>query len=105
MELLAAAIVFAVVLNLVDRNRKWGAFWKLCGFACIPVVIFFVWLIWPTHPSGPHVSKLHEDVEWYVSTYGSCPGTERPDWSLDNPCPNSVIDDSAARLQQASARH
>lgn len=31
MEFLAVAIVLATVLFLVDRNKKWGLFWKTCA--------------------------------------------------------------------------
>ena len=44
MELIAAAIVLSVVLYLIDKNKKWGTFWKLVGGLVVVAMLVVAYL-------------------------------------------------------------
>lgn len=54
--MLAAAILLATILYLVDKNQAWPKFWRFLKFGAIAVVIVtgigFGWLKWSDHQAA-----------------------------------------------------
>jgi hypothetical protein len=59
MGLLAAAIVLSVVLYLIDKNKKWGVFWRLVGSAAFLALVGLGYL-WYDDYRGAKLSAQDE---------------------------------------------
>lgn len=63
MEYLAIAIAFAVVLNLIDRNRKWKEFGVILKWVALFVGGAIVWE-WSSLFFAPDTAKVVHIMLW-----------------------------------------
>ena len=56
------AIVFCAILFLVDKNKKWNAFWKVCRFIALMVVFLGVFAYWQSKKEQAAFLKHAADV-------------------------------------------
>jgi hypothetical protein len=69
MEFIATAIVLSVVLYLIDKNKKWGTFWKLVGGLVVVATLVVAYLVYDHHRTSKILACASKVRATYPDAY------------------------------------